>query len=318
MLNLLPNSLKPYLTCFIPALSVLAGFLVLVFLVIIMGELNFTKINFLPVSGFPNDMDDQEAFNITQAGAWWILAVYLFWLVAIIGSIVTTFIIFQFLKHLPTQTKNILKISMLSIMMVILLILIALVMDNTPLYSAQDVFKNFSLMLSGFTDHINLTNGLGILSMVLIVLSSGMILYPDIDDMPPSKRLKYLNALLLIGAVILLVWVFYARILYGLVAVTLIEEQSDYVGKLAPTISLIIGAVTSIYLILMYMSAFLWLQYKHASQTSNKSLTASIIEKGTSESPKRKLLAHWKQTIMLSGPMMPGLFEVLYQFFDKV
>ncbi len=317
MLRLL-DRLRQYLSCFIPALSVLGGFLILVVLASIIGEFHFTKIDFVSVQGFPSDMQYKDTFNIAKAGTWWVVAVYLFWLVAIIGSIAAVLIVSQFLHSVPTKEKRMLKSFMFGIIFLIMFILILLVMNNTPLYSAQDVFKDFNRLAIGFTRHINLTNGLGILSIVLTVLCSGMILTPDVKDMTPSRRLKYLNALLLIGAVIMLVWVFYARILYGLVAVSLVQEQSVYMVKLAPTVSLIIGAVTSIYLVLMYMSAFLWLQYKYVSKNTNKTLTASIIEEGKKDSPKRSFLAHWKQSFMLAGPMMPGLFEVLYNFIDMV
>ena len=318
MLKLVPVCLRPYLACFIPALTVLGGFLLLVLLGLIVGEFHITEIKFIAVQGFPSHLKPEDAFKIYSAGIWWMLAVYLFWLVAIIGLIATVLIVKKFLHGKPTKPKQMLEGVMITIFSLMLYILIILVMNKVPLYTAQDMFEGFNRLAVGFTHHINLTNGLGILSIVLLVLSSGMILTPDVEGMTPTRRLKYLNALLFIGAVIMLSWVYYARILYGLVAVSLVQQQSVYVEKMAPTFSLITGAATSIFLVLMYMSAFLWLQYKHVSKSSKKTLATSIIEADKTKSPKRAFLGYWKQSILLIGPMIPGIFEFLYHFVDKV
>jgi len=315
--RLIPAWLWAYRGCFIPPLSVLAAFIVLALLTILLGDQHIPRLTFTSVEGFPDKMDIKNTFAIGKVALWWLFSVYLFWLIALIGSVTALFIANATLKDVPATARRIGFWTVAGILGLMIGVLIYLTCQGTPTYTGQDLFQSLVKLASGVGSLLQLTNGFAIIVIVLIILSAGIILMPVANHTIYLQRMKSLNLLLLIGAIVTLVWVFYARILYGFAASTYIASEQTHVAAAAPTISLVTGGVATIYLVIMYMSAFLWLQSRYATATSDVPVKKTQ-DKEAPETPQSLLFTLWPRVFMLTSPMLPGVFEIFFNFFDKV
>lgn len=308
-----------YRGCFVPPLAVFLAFIVIVILAKLLGQQNIPKLTFTALVGFPQKLDIKNTFMIGKLALWWILAIYLLWLTAIIGGVTTLFISNSTLKDIPARTKRIGFLNMGGVVVIMVVILRVLATNGAPSYSGSDLFHHLAKLATGFDTLIELSNDLTIVVLVLIILNSGFILMPVQGHFNYIRRMKGLNGLLFIGAIVTVVWVFYARILYGFAAVTLVPNQNTVVDSIAPSLSLVTGGIASIYLVIMYFSAFLWLQSQYASSSEiDQAPQANNKDEVTSESPKSILFSLWPRVFMLTTPLLPGLFEFLFQIFQKI
>lgn len=310
-----------YRGCLVPPLAVLAGFGVLAGLLAVLGETNIGRraIVFESVFDLPAGSEPGLSLQagIFETGLWWLLTLYLFWLTAIAGCGVCLHIAGRVLREGPAGRRWAGYAALASIV-VGFSVLLALIGKESTLVSAQDIIAPLEAFAGGgFRTLLELTFGFGILSLVIVVSCAALLMVPVDKRARLAVRTRYLHGLLYAGAAIIVTWIVQARILYGFAATILIEEQRRQVADLAPTISLVVGAIASVYLILMYMAAFLWLQRRYIDFPGDADVGQSP---GTAapQSPLVKFKTLWLRAFALVGPALPGAVDFLATFAKSV
>jgi len=90
------------------------------------------------------------------------------------------------------------------------------------------------------------------------------------------------------------------------------------VGGIAPTVSLVVGAVGSIYLILTYLLS-VFVLHRRFSNLGGAAVKASRADERPKQegSPMTLPFPAWSRTIALLVPVLPGTFEFFFNFVDK-
>jgi hypothetical protein len=303
-----------YRGCLVPPLAVLAGFGVLAGLLAVLGETNIGRRAIVFESAFDSPAGGEPGLSlqadIFETGLWWLLTLYLFWLTAIAGCGVCLHIAGRVLREGPAGRRRAGCAALASIV-VGFSVLLALIGKESTLVSAQDIIAPLEAFAGGgFRALLELTFGFGILSLVVVVSCAALLMVPVDERARLAVRARYLHGLLYAGAAIIVTWIVQARILYGFAATVLIEEQRHRVADLAPTISLVVGAVASVYLILMYLAAFLWLQSRYADFAGATNGRQSPGAAGP-KSPLATFKTLWLRVFALAGPALPGTVEFI-------
>lgn len=304
--------------CFVPPLAVLAAFVLLVVLAVVVGELRLAKIQFQAIAGFPDKLGNEQLHAVVGIGLWWIFSVYLFWLVAIVGSLACLYVVWRSISDKPRAFRRA-ACGVLATVILVAASLVTYIGHTSTLVSLQNLIRHVKSLSEGLWTLMELTNGLGIVTIVLVVASAGICLAPAKSSDAVIRQLKQLHVLLYVGAAIVVTWVFQSRLLYGMAATGLIEEQKDYVESIAPTVSLVVGAVASIYLILTYFSSFFVLNRRYLN-LGGAIVNASRAEERPKEerSPMTFLFSVWSRAFALLIPVLPGAFEFFFNFVERV
>lgn len=304
-----------YRGSFIPLLAVLVGFAVLKFLDWLLGHSKLPVVYFDVLPGLPVNLELGDIYSIAAIGLWWMLSVYLFWIVAIISIVLCWFIVHRALEDYSVRGKITGFFILAVTMLIVSISLLQFVLNNGTLVSAQDLIIYINCIADGAKNLAELTNGLAIVAIIVVFVTSSLVLVPARDLTAVNRQIKYLNIVLYTGAILLLAWVLYARILYGFAATLIVADQQKLIDQIAPTLSLVVGAVASIFLILMYLTGFLWLQARHAALCASYAAKteASHVNKDRI-SPKKILLNTWPRIFAFIVPALPGILESFFGF----
>lgn len=312
------SSLWNYRDCFVPPLAVLAAFGLLVVLGVVVGDFRLAKITFQAIAGFPDKLGDKQLFAVVGMGIWWLFSVYLFWLVAIIGSVACLYVVWRSVSDRPPAFRRT-ACGVLAAVVLLVAVLVTYIGYSSTLVSLQNVIGHVKSLSQGLWTLMELTNGLGIVTVVLVVASAGVCLVPARGQDAVMQQLKQLNVLLYVGAAIVVTWVFQSRLLYGFAATGLIKDQRDYVEGITPTVSLVVGAVASIYLILTYLSSSFVLHRRYTNLGGAAVSASRAVEEPRQEgSPMTLVFSAWSRAFAFLLPVLPGAFEFFFNFVEKV
>lgn len=311
-----------YLGSLLPVLAVSVGVLILLGLQCILGPIapELERFEAEPLLWSTDEFSLDDRYELIASGLWWVFSAYVFWLTASICSGVCLWIIYRSLDQYRTEIRWLaLGVIVVIILFLGLFLLLGLRLSYIDtLIAASDLLVGVEKVAPGTRRLMELTNGYAILTIVLIILSSCIVLLPRPEGSVPGKSFHNLNMLLYSGGLLILFWLMYARIMYSFCGTLLIQDQQEVVGQIAPTIALIAGALSSIYLAIVYLSGLGWLQilYRHSGAGA-----AIVGESGEKEerapSPFNRLLGNWPRIVAVLGPVLPGIADVFLDF-DKL
>ena len=312
------TSLWNYRSCFVPPLAILAGFALLVVLAIVVGKFDLDSVELKAIAEFPRKLTIPQLQAVVGVGLWWLFSVYLFWLVAIVGSVACLYVVRSTASNKPPAFRRAALGVVGAVTVLFVAALTTFVWTGGTLMSMQNVIAPIGKLAQGLRRLMELTNGLAIVSVVLVVVCAGVSLAPAKSQDAVKHQMEQLNVLLYVSAAIVVAWVFQSRLLYGFAATALIDEQSKYVGGVAPTVSLVVGAVGSIYLILTYLLS-VFVLHRRFSNLGGAAVKASRADERPKQegSPMTLPFPAWSRTIALLVPVLPGTFEFFFNFVDK-
>ena len=304
-----------YKASFIPAASVLFLLILSYFIYCVFGVPQLAKLEFDVLIGLPFDITLDEYRDISKAGVWWLLGTYFFWVVALLALLGCFFVIYRSLRHLGGQ---VVKHNMIFLIGLLVLMGVGIFLLNkyvAPIISAQDLIGHINNISSGAKNLLILTQGVAIMITIFLVVTTGYILIPEKNRKDIIRKVKLTNLTLYTGAVVIFSWLLQSRLLYHFSATLLEQEQKEFVQSVAPTVSLAVGALFSIFLFVMYISAIIWLQFRHAlierGRFSNKNIFEYLSdEKG----PVKVIYRHFSRVLALMLPLFPGVIEFIVGF----
>ena len=308
---------KQYIGCLLPAAAVFGGFVLLLILEQILGPIapEIEKFEFETIPSFPESLELNDRYEIVATGLWWLFWTYAFWIVATLSIGSCCWTVNGSLSEYNAKTRLVIFIIIfLGLSLVALWFTIV-----GSLVSGQDLVKVIEEVAERSNVLMTLTNGFAILVIILIVISSCIALVPRQNQGDVSQQIKNLNILLYTAAIVILVWMTQARIMYGFAATLLVPEQQELVERMAPTVSLIVGAVASIYIALLYLAGLVWLQSRHSQLQTVGSKTVQLSDEANKKSsPVAILLSTWPRMIAVLGPVLPGIAEAFFGFGDWI
>ena len=301
-----------YKASFIPAVSVLVLLILFSFIKYVFGVVQLPKVDFDVLIGLPFVITLEEYRDISVAGVWWLLSTYFFWVVALLALLMCFFVIYRSLSHLGRQTV---KLNMTYLVGLLALMGVGIFFLNkyvAPIISAQDLIRHINIISSGAKNLVMLTQGVAIAVIMFLFVTTGYILIPEKNRQDIIRKVKLTNLTLYTGAVVLVAWLLQSRLLYHFSATLLEQEQKLIVQSVAPTVSLAVGALFSIFLFVMYISAIIWLQYRHALIKHGVYKNKNIFEYLTDEKgPAKVIYRHFSRVLALMLPLFPGLIEFI-------
>ena len=305
------HALSKYRPSFIPVVSVLVSILLLVVLGSVLGKIKLRKVEFEIIPGVIERMDHAVYHDITHAGLWWLLTTYVLWVVAIIGLLVCFFVVRRSLKYYSRQA---IALNLKVLVGLLLFLGAGLFLYNkyvAPVVSAQDLIRHINLVAEGSRQLVDMTQGLSMIVILFIFVAAGYVLVPEKDQKDIIRKVKLMNVTLYVGSAIILVWLLQSRMLYYYSATLLVPEQKALVQSIAPTISLVAGAVASICLFVMYVSAIVWLQARHALIDEGAFEDKSVFDYLADEKgPVQLLFRHFSRVLAVIIPVIPGALEM--------
>ncbi|MEW5756086.1 MAG: hypothetical protein AB1810_07255 [Pseudomonadota bacterium] len=310
------NYLKRYQGVFYPVTGIAAVFVILFFLAGIVGldQANLPRPPLNTLKEYPAGTSLEEMVLLAEAGMWWLLLSFFFWLV---GLFAVGFCWYQFhgaTKHLATRRVALHVMILFTVVALVGILAYLSEVKNIPLMSFEFIVRNLGLVSNGAVNLTKYNTGLGIVVVAILLLIASLMLLPGVYNNDVTRQMRAITLIMYCGAAFLLVWVATSTEMYRFGAMLLVAEEREHVLKLAPTISLMAGAFSSLLLAAAYISSYLWLQ-KSFNRLQLIEDAGHKPAKGAS--PKDFLLAHWPKVTALLMPVLPGAIGTVMNLFAQ-
>jgi hypothetical protein len=275
-------------------------------LIWIIGDITLPRPVLNELTGYPSDIDIGLMRLITESLLWWLLFVFLFWVVALFC---VGFSADLLLRSLRPQAPMQWRVGFAILFITAICAVAFLATADRPLVSMVNLLKPMHLVSAHLIALAERTNSVGIVAVIAMIASGSLMLMPGRDAEEVTRKIRCSTQLLYAGAALMLVWIVQATAMYRFAATLVEENQRRAIWELAPTVAMILGAIVSLSLAIIYLSSIAWLNSHFATVAGVKRPAAG--GKTGAHGAMAFLQSYWGQTTAVLTPMVPGFLQLV-------